>query len=77
MTPAELSDHLLEYYAEKVGHGIGGAIYSTSNHQLLSGPHVTTAVLSTRDADLLLVDALVDTTKREAIVRVMVFVASD
>jgi hypothetical protein len=77
MTPAELGSHLLEYYSEAIGHGIGGAFYSTSEHRLPSGQHISTAILSTQDADLLFVDALIDPTKREAVVRIMVVVASD
>jgi hypothetical protein len=77
MTPPELGGHVLEYYAEAIGHGIGGAFYSTSDYLLPSGQHISTAILSTQDADLLFVDAIVDTTNGEAIVRVMVVVAYD
>jgi hypothetical protein len=77
MTPPELGSRLLEHYAEAIGHGIGGAFYSTSEHQLPSGQHLSTAILSTRDADLLFVDALIDPAKQEAIVRMMAVAASD
>lgn len=77
MTPAELGSHLLDHYAEEIGHGIGGALYSTSDHPLPSGQHISTAILSTQDADLLFVDALIDPTKREAVVRMMVVVAAN
>lgn len=77
MTPTELGNHLLKHYAEAIGHGIGGAFYSTSEHQLPSGQHLSTAILSTQDADLLFVDALIDPAKQEAIVRMMAVAASD
>jgi hypothetical protein len=77
MTPAELASYLLKFYAEQIGHDIGGALYSTTSHPLPSGHQLSTAILSTQDADLLLIDALVDLPNREAVVRAMVIVASD
>lgn len=76
MSSTELRSRLIDYYVKELGRRFRG-IYSSVELPLPGGQQLSTAALSNENGDILFVEAAADPAERQAVVRVLVFVADN